>query len=535
MNKEEGDQALCDVAADMKSINSGVARDSSTFSGPVGRPFLVAGAFLALLTVVLIATNVWLAWRSYDAAWSQATKTSRNLGHSVANQLDGVFSEVDRVLNTLGYMLERREMTPLALESLQPLMVTHLSRADYLHGLFVYGADGQWLVHTQPVQARQANNSDRAYFVFHRESRSTRVLISKPVQSRSTGEWIVPVSRRIDDADGRFAGVVLATIRVDHVLKLLNGFDIGERGALSLSLADGTIVLRRPYAIEDLGRVIPHDPLMSAVNSARSGLIRLSSPIDGIKRLVVFEHLSNNPLFVSVALSEKEILSEWRSAAQVQLACVLLVIAVIGLCARYVIKSMKLRRESDRALRTAHEQIVLANAQLAELAEHDGLTGILNRRAFDHRLEEILGQSRRYGRPVSLVLFDVDHFKTYNDRYGHPAGDECLRRVAAALSNAMRRPGDVLARYGGEEFVAILPDTAAGGAREVANAAREQVERLELRHTASVEGIVTVSVGVASTNGGTLDLTPGALIEQADKALYRAKDEGRNRVVVAGT
>lgn len=503
--------------------------------GPVGRPFLAAGVFLALLTVVLIATNVWLASRTYDAAWSQTTKTSRNLGHSVANQLDSVFSEVDRLLNTLGYMLEQREMTVEALEPLQPIMVTHLSRADYLHGLFVYGDDGRWLVHTQPVQAYQANNSDRAYFIAHRDSRGSRVLISKPVQSRSTGEWIIPVSKRIDDAEGRFAGVLLATVRVDYIVKLLNGFEIGEKGAISLSLADGTILLRRPYAAEDLGQLFPNNPLMASVGSARAGMVRITSPIDRVKRLVAFEHLPNNPLFVTVALSEEEILSQWRSAARVQFACMLLVVSIIGFSSWYVLRSMKLRQASDRALRIAHEQIVQANAQLAELAEHDGLTGILNRRAFDHRLEDILGQARRYGRPVSLVLFDVDHFKSYNDNYGHPAGDECLRRVAAALSMAMRRPGDVLARYGGEEFVAILPDTPAEGARAVANAARLEVARLVLPHDASADGIVTVSAGIAAADAASVNLTPAALIGQADKALYRAKHAGRNRVVVADT
>lgn len=517
----------------MKSIQTDVARGGPSMPSPVGRPFLAAGVFLALLTVVLIATNVWLASRTYDAAWQQTTTTSRNLGHSVANQLDSVFSEVDRLLNTLGYMLEQRDMTAEALEPLQPIMVTHLSRAEYLHGLFVYGDDGRWLVHTQPMQAHQANNSDRAYFIAHRESRSSRVLISKPVQSRSTGEWIIPVSKRIDDAEGRFAGVLLATVRVDYIVKLLNGFDIGQRGAISLSLADSTILLRRPYSAQDLGRFFPNNPLMSAVDSARAGIIRITSPIDGIKRLVAFEHLPSNPLFVTVALSEEEILLQWRSAAQVQFACMLLVVSIIGFSARYVLRSMKLRQASDRALRIAHEQIVQANAQLAELAEHDGLTGILNRRAFDQRFEEILAQARRYGQPVSVVLFDVDHFKTYNDNYGHPAGDDCLRRVAAALTMAMRRPGDVLARYGGEEFVAILPDTPTVGAQEVANAARLEVARLVLPHDASADGIITVSAGIAAADAASVDLTPAALIGQADKALYRAKHAGRNRVVVA--
>jgi diguanylate cyclase (GGDEF)-like protein len=516
----------------MKSIDSGVDRDEGTWASPAGRPFLAAGFFLSLLTVVLIATNVWLAWRNYDAAWAQSIKTSRNLGHSVANQLDSVFSEADRLLNTLSYILERNEMAPSTLETLQPIMVTHLSQAEYLHGLFVYGANGQWLVHTQPTQARQANNSDREYFVQHRESRSTRVLISKPVRSRSTGEWIVPVSKRIDNANGDFAGVLLATVRVDHILKLLSRFDVGEKGAISLSLADGTIVLRRPYAVEDMGRVIPGNPIMPAVISARAGITQLTSPIDGIERLVVFEHLPNNPLFIAIALSEKEILSQWRNAAQVQLACVLLVVTVIVFSARYIIRSLKLRRASDRALQAAHEQIVQKNAQLAELAERDDLTGMLNRRAFDQRFQEIMLQGRRYGRPVSVLLFDVDYFKAYNDQYGHPAGDECLRQVAASLSKAIRRPGDVLARYGGEEFIAVLPDTSNEGAQDVANAARQEVERLMMPHAANPQSVVTVSGGVASANWESSQVLPGELIEQADKALYRAKHQGRNRVVV---
>lgn len=516
----------------MKTITSGAERDELALPDPVGRPLLAAGFFLSLLTVVLIATNIWLAVRNYDAAWSQAIKTSTNLGHSVSTQLDSVFSEVDRVLNTLSYILERSDMTPSSLEALQPIMVTHISRAEYLHGLFVYGAEGQWLVHTQPTQAREANNADRDYFARHRESRSTRVLISKPVQSRSTGEWIVPVSKRLDDANGRFAGVLLATVRVDQILKLLDRFDIGEKGAISLSLADGTIVLRRPYAVADMGRLIPDNPIMPAVDRARAGITTLASPIDGVERLVVFEHLSNSPLFIAIALSEKEILSQWRSAAQVQLACVLLVVSVIGFSARYIVKSLKLRRTSDRALRDAHEQIVQTNTQLAELAERDGLTGILNRRAFDQRFLEILLQGRRHGRPVSVLLFDVDYFKAYNDQYGHPAGDECLRQVAASLSGSIRRPGDVLARYGGEEFIAVLPDTSCDSAQDVANRARQEVERMLLPHTSSAQGVVTVSGGVAATGGEAGAATPGALIEQADKALYRAKRQGRNRVVV---
>jgi len=196
---------------------------------------------------------------------------------------------------------------------------------------------------------------------------------------------------------------------------------------------------------------------------------------------------------------------------------------------------MKVRRDADRALHNAHEQIMRKNQQLAELADQDGLTGIFNRRAFDLRLAEIFGQSRRYQRKLSTIIFDVDHFKNYNDIYGHLAGDDCLRQVASALAGAMRRPGDILARYGGEEFVAILPDTDGQGALEVANSARERIESLMLVHEGSDIGKVTVSCGVATADWNDTNLTAEKLIDLSDQALYAAKRLGRNMCILSAS
>jgi len=498
-----------------------------------GHPFLAAGALLVLLTIVLIATNVWLATRAYKAEWSQVTKDSKNLGHSVANQIDSVFSEIDRSLHTLAYMLERGELAPAALADLQPIMVTHLSRAEYLHGIFVYSADGSWLVNTQPNSPPNANNSDREYFQAHRASMSDRVRIGTPVISRSTGDWIIPVSKRLNTSDGKFAGVILASVKVEALLNLLNAFDVGEKGAISLSLTNGAIVIRRPYAVQDLGRVVTNNPLTALVQKARSGSAVLHSPIDGIERLVVFEQLPNHPLFVTVALSTKEILAQWKQVAIIQLLCVLLLISVIGFSGWYVIRNMRLRGASDRALLSAHAQLLRAHNQLEHISRHDALTGLHNRRALDARLLEIMSNCRRHDRPVALLMFDVDHFKLFNDEYGHPAGDDCLRRVADALTAAMRRPSDFLARYGGEEFIAILPDTDAPGASIVASNACTQVERLAICHLGSAGGVVTVSCGVASCSGEECAIAPGDFIKKADQALYQAKKAGRNRVVRA--
>jgi diguanylate cyclase (GGDEF)-like protein/PAS domain S-box-containing protein len=163
----------------------------------------------------------------------------------------------------------------------------------------------------------------------------------------------------------------------------------------------------------------------------------------------------------------------------------------------------------------------------------DGLTGIANRRSFDAALEEEWGRSRRQGQPLSLIMADIDHFKHYNDQYGHQAGDRCLQQVAQCLKVSLHRAGDLAARYGGEEFAVILPGLGPDAAHAVAEKLRQNVEALGLAHD-SPSGLdrVTVSLGVA-TVWPAADAGSADLIARADQALYQAKRGGRNRVVAA--
>lgn len=173
----------------------------------------------------------------------------------------------------------------------------------------------------------------------------------------------------------------------------------------------------------------------------------------------------------------------------------------------------------------------LAIDELKRMATSDGLTGLVNRRGFDSILRTELASARREKSPLSLVMVDVDHFKPYNDTYGHQAGDECLRQIGAVLSRSAVRPADVVARYGGEEFVLILPTTPPSGAKEVAARVQANLEQLHLRHTAAPLGQVTLSMGLTSMPPGG-DLSAVGLLAQADAALYQAKHAGRNRFVL---
>jgi diguanylate cyclase (GGDEF)-like protein len=174
-----------------------------------------------------------------------------------------------------------------------------------------------------------------------------------------------------------------------------------------------------------------------------------------------------------------------------------------------------------------------ANRELLRLSSVDGLTGIANRRQFDGTLESEWRRSARSQAPLSLLMIDVDCFKGYNDRCGHLAGDECLRRVARALAEPPRRPADLVARYGGEEFAVILPETPPEGALQVAESLRAAVLSQALEHPCSLAGpLVSVSIG-AATRVPVAGQSPSSLVTYADKALYRAKRGGRNRVEAA--
>ena len=206
--------------------------------------------------------------------------------------------------------------------------------------------------------------------------------------------------------------------------------------------------------------------------------------------------------------------------------------ARVGALKRTQRKLAALVAERTGELEHSNRQLADSNARLAQLSNTDGLTGVSNRRAFDAALEAAWARAMRGGEPLALALVDVDHFKLYNDTYGHQDGDRCLQMVATALEAQCRRPDDMAARYGGEEFALLLPLNDEAGALRLADDARAAVAALHMPHAVSSHGIVTVSIGVAF-----LTPLPGQsselLLRRADQALYNAKRSGRNRVTSA--
>jgi diguanylate cyclase (GGDEF)-like protein/PAS domain S-box-containing protein len=206
-----------------------------------------------------------------------------------------------------------------------------------------------------------------------------------------------------------------------------------------------------------------------------------------------------------------------------------------------VLRDITAQKLAEQQLTEAHARVEASNAALEaanqvlrSLADVDGLTGLANRRHFDILLGEEFARANRHNLPLGLVLLDVDHFKAFNDTYGHPGGDECLRQVSRCVIDALRRPSDHAARYGGEELAILLPATDQRGTLDVADRVRGAVARLGIEHVGSGFGVVTISAGTATTHPPRSLCDPAALLKAADIALYQAKAAGRNCVRSAG-
>ena len=206
-------------------------------------------------------------------------------------------------------------------------------------------------------------------------------------------------------------------------------------------------------------------------------------------------------------------------------------LAVVFAAYRYRMRRM--RSLADRLQSLVEERTAALerlNRELQRLTATDGLTGVANRRRFDEALDHEWRRGIRGGTPLACVMIDIDHFKAFNDRYGHLQGDACLRQISQTLVSTARRAGDIVARYGGEEFAVVLPATTAANARLLADQLRTEVAALKIPHDASTTGpYVTISLGVASMVPAQ-GVSPATLVAAADRALYQAKHSGRNCV-----
>lgn len=602
-----------------------------------------AAVFVVSVCVAILAVGGWNEWISRDHELLGAEVDLANLTRSLAQHVEDSVEIADTMVHSVVSELEGDDGSQGAVMRLQTHFERTKSTLGRVRGVFVYDETGRWLATTENVVLSNYNNADREYFALHKRSPDRSLLIGKPVQSRSGGQWVIPLSRRWNHPDGRFAGVVLATIDVDYFARFYRQFDVGPRGTISLMSREGVVLAQNAERgpggrWQPLLADLPFYPIAGTLHlrEARSD------------RIAFYHRAQRYPFVLLVTRTHDDVLEDWTRHSQARIAVViglvLLICAIGTFLVRLLLQGQHLalalasnednfrllaEGSSDIVMRidldervkyvspsvvrvlgwppaqligkrvftgmhpldVSHVEEIVASlkrgdaeearatyrvrrrdkseiwvettlratrktdgaldgfvaitrdvtqqknlqVKLETLAIEDGLTGLANRRRFDERLREEWGRAYREKTSLALLMIDIDHFKPFNDSYGHPAGDECLHSVAGILADEAQRSSDLAARYGGEEFAILLPNTDAAGCARIAERVRRALHDAAIPHRANPPpGIVTASIGGAVCRPGVeRSAGPASLIEAADRALYAAKDGGRDRVVMA--
>jgi diguanylate cyclase (GGDEF)-like protein len=252
--------------------------------------------------------------------------------------------------------------------------------------------------------------------------------------------------------------------------------------------------------------------------------------VDGIERIYSYQKLAHYPLIIASALSMDDVLADWWKSTVRLMATLAALLAVLSVLGVRLIGLIAQSEHTQLELQEAKAALELLNRSLEQLTLQDSLTGLGNRRLFDTALRGEFERARRAATSLALIMIDVDYLKRFNDIYGHPAGDDCLRKLGQTLIVVGTRPSDVAVRYGGEELAMLLPDTDAQGGAAVAERFRLAVLACAIAHAGNPEHVVTVSIGVAACRPGQDSVSRESLVQSTDKALYAAKTGGRNRV-----
>lgn len=485
----------------------------------------LAGFFTVLVCLSITSITLWQLRQSRSHELEIADTTVANLSRSMAQQADDAFDQADIPVAGIVERLSYDGFGAASSSRMHEYLRATAASVEHIQGLFIYDKDGNWAGSSLNHMPSNANNADREYFKFHQTIDSTLPHIGQAIRSRTTGDWVIPISRRVNDSAGHFAGVALATIELAYFDRFFDRFDIGKRGVITLAMADGSVLARRPTMNNVRGTSVADGELFRKyLKDHYEGTATVQSIIDHEVRIYGYKRLDSYPLVVLAGLSKQEVLDEWRQYAWRSLAIIVCVVVAILLLGVLLFQQIRFGLNAESQLR-------IASHSLEKLALQDSLTALANRRHF----QEILGLEFANGQanlhPLSLIMIDIDFFKSYNDNYGHVAGDKCIVAVAECIRSNLNRTGDLAVRYGGEEMAVLLPYSKAQGAYALAEKIRLAVLARAIQHQGNPNGVVSISLGVYGCQAQECP-TMEAFVERADTALYAAKHEGRNRTVV---
>lgn len=510
----------------MKKISSHLLETSRVAEESVARSYSVfrwAVAFIVFVVLLIAALEGWRLAQDYENAFATASDSATNLTRAAAQQAEDTFRQVDSLLVGVRGWIEDEGLDTIKPIRIHRALAAQVTLMPQLHSMTVIDAQGRWRASDLPSMPIGVDVRDREYFVYHQTHQDRDLHIGPVITSRTTGDRIIPLSRRFNAPDGSFGGVLLSAIKVNYFAQYYSDFKVGPKGVFVLALRTGEVLVRSP-AITGLegkslasGEVFQH-----RLPYGSEGLIRMTSVVDDQQRIFGYKALLDFALVMEAGISTESIVSGWQRDLIKSAMVALVMLLGIGAFSLYFLQQLRSKISMAEVLQVAH-------SALQEIALYDDLTKLANRRQLDRRLAEELILARESGAPLSLIMLDIDFFKRFNDQYGHVDGDECLRKVASAVLGALRRAGDLAVRYGGEEMTVMLPDTDASSAGETVERILGAIRGLNIAHAQSPFERVTASAGVFVSTWATADLTPAKMIREADAQLYLAKTAGRDR------
>jgi diguanylate cyclase (GGDEF)-like protein len=436
----------------------------------------------------------------------------------------------------------------------------------WVNGMTIVGADGRVKCSTNP-SAVGVDLSDRPHIRAAMETRE--FVISNYIVGRMNRKPTFAAVYPTQAIDASVQAAVTMTVDLQWVGALITSLERRPGSSVLLVDSQGTVIASDPGRASWNGKRIDGMPFFNQISIGDQGTVR-GEGLDGMRRIFGFVRVPSTDARLVVGLNEADVLQRTERellVAYLQLfffGLLVLLLAWFG-GERLIVEPIRtLARTAERIgrgdlqarvsrkawakefapltaalndmaqkLADREQELRAANAHLEELASSDALSGLANRRGFDARLAADWQRAGKLNRPVALLMIDVDHFKLFNDRYGHVEGDVCLRRIGKLLKETAIGEDDLPARYGGEEFALLIPGADIDTALKTGERLRRAVDAMCIAHASSPEGQVTISIGVAS-------LIPGVaqdaehLVEAADIALYAAKRRGRNTVVAHG-